>query len=64
MTKASKKNLSSESVEDIAASLPSKSAKIRYLDSQGWNRAKIAKHLGIRYQHVRNVLVTLLKKDM
>ena len=39
---------------------PTKSAKIRYLDSIGWSRKQIALELGIRYQHVRNVLVTQL----
>lgn len=39
-----------------------KSAMIRYLDSEGFKRGDIAKHLGIRYQHVRNVLVQPLKK--
>lgn len=38
--------------------LPSKSAKIRYLNSLDWSRSEIAKELGIRYQHVRNVLIT------
>ncbi len=41
--------------------LPTKSAKIRYLNAQGWERGAIAKHLGIRYQHVRNVLVMPVK---
>lgn len=45
-------------------SLPTKSAKIRYLTSKGLTRSAIAKLLDIRYQHVRNVQVTLLKKDM
>ena len=34
------------------------SAKIRYLDQEGWTRGQISKYLGIRYQWVRNVLVT------
>ena len=42
--------------------LPTKSAKIRYLDQQGLTRSEIAKLLGIRYQHVRNVLITPLKR--
>ena len=33
------------------------SDKIRFLNSFGWTRAEIAKRLGIRYQHVRGVLV-------
>lgn len=36
--------------------LKTKSAKIRYLDKQGFTRGEIAKHLGLIYQHVYNVL--------
>ncbi len=32
------------------------SGKIRYLDKQGYPRADIARALGKRYQHVKNVL--------
>lgn len=38
------------------------SGKIRYLDSQGYMRTEIAKLLDKRYQHVRNVLTTELKR--
>jgi AbrB family looped-hinge helix DNA binding protein len=38
------------------AHLPTTSAKIRELAAQGVSRADIARELGIRYQHVRNVL--------
>lgn len=38
-----------------------KSSKIRALDASGYTRSQIANFLGIRYQHVRNVLVTPLK---
>ena len=44
--------------------LEGKSAKIRYMTSIGMDRKSIAGKLGIRYQHVRNVQCTLLKKDM
>ncbi len=37
------------------------SAKIRYLASQDYTRSQISKYLGIRYQWVRNVLVTPVK---
>jgi len=37
--------------------LPTTSAKIRALHAAGWSRSGIAGRLGIRYQHVRNVLV-------
>lgn len=41
--------------------LPTKSAKIRYLNSLDMTRGQIAKTLDIRYQHVRNVLITPVK---
>jgi hypothetical protein len=37
--------------------LPTTAAKIRVLAAQGQSRADIARALGIRYQHVRNVLM-------
>jgi len=42
---------------EITSGLPTKSAKIRKLSEAGYERADIARFLGIRYQHVRNVLV-------
>ncbi len=39
-----------------------KSGVIRYLASQGMSRGDISRFLGIRYQHVRNVLTQPLKK--
>ena len=42
---------------DVAEGLPTKAAKIRALDAAGYKRAEIARFLGIRYQHVRNVLI-------
>lgn len=38
------------------------SGTIRYLHAQGLSRSEIAKVTGKRYQHVRNVLVTPVKK--
>jgi len=43
--------------------LSTTSARIRALDAKGWTRAQIAKALGKRYQHVRNVLVTPIKSQ-
>ena len=40
----------------VASSTASVSDKIRALDAAGYPRAEIAKLLGKRYQHVRNVL--------
>lgn len=37
------------------------SSKIRYLHSLNFTRGQISKHLNIRYQHVRNVLITPVK---
>lgn len=45
------------------AKYPTKSAKIRELNAQGFSRGEIAKSMGILYQHVRNVLITPLKRD-
>lgn len=53
---------------DTLRSLPTTSAKIRYLDSFGLTRSDIVKVFKsaldkeIRYQHVRNVLLQPLKK--
>lgn len=41
--------------EDIGK-LPTKAARIRALAALGWERAAIAKALGVRYQQVRNTL--------
>jgi antitoxin component of MazEF toxin-antitoxin module len=43
-------------MERIADGLRTKSAKIRALSQAGFARADIARFLGVRYQHVRNVL--------
>ena len=44
------------SMDEVTAGLPTKSAKIRELDREGYSRSDIAEYLGIRYQHVYNVL--------
>ena len=41
--------------------LPTKSAQIRAAYADGMTRYQIAQMLGIRYQHVRNVLITPVK---
>lgn len=70
MTKTNKKEVKVKVINnlkydvEVLNNLPSKSAKVRYLDSMNVSRSEISKLLDIRYQHVRNVLVTLLKKDM
>lgn len=50
-------------IDTTLASLPTKSSKIRHLLGLGWTRGKVAKHLNIRYQHVRNVEITPIKKQ-
>lgn len=51
------------SVEELESKgLKNKSQVIRFLDSEGYSRSAIALFLNVRYQHVRNVLVTPLKK--
>lgn len=47
---------------DILDRLKTVSNRIRYLDNKGVPRNLIAKLLGKKYQHVRNVLETPLKK--
>ncbi len=39
-----------------------KSNVIRFLNSKGFKRAEIAKKTGLRYQHVRNVLLMPVEK--
>jgi len=46
-----------QAVNEVTDGLGTKSAKIRALADAGYDRAEIAKALGIRYQHVRNVLI-------
>lgn len=49
--------------------LPTKSAQIRYLNSQGFSRGDISRILSkyygkeVRYQHVRNVLITPITNE-
>ena len=45
------------------SSFTTTSSKIRYLASLNKTRSEIAKMLNIRYQHVRNVLITPIKKQ-
>ena len=47
----------SRSMEGAVAGLTTKSDKIRALYREGYSRSEIRRFLGIRYQHVRNVLV-------
>jgi hypothetical protein len=40
-----------------------KSGMIRFLSADGFERGQIAKFMGIKYQFVRNVLITPIKKS-
>ena len=44
-------------MQQLTAGLKGPSAKIRALHKAGFSRSEIAKFLGKRYQHVRNVIV-------
>lgn len=49
--------------EQLVKETGSKSAAIRHLNGLRWTRQQIADFLGIRYQHVRTVLITPLTGD-
>jgi DNA invertase Pin-like site-specific DNA recombinase len=50
------------SLDWLKETFKTKSAVIRYLVNQGHSVNDIAKHLGLRYQHVRNVATAPLKR--
>jgi len=50
------------SLEWLKSQFKTKSAAIRYLHNQGHPPKVISKHLGIKYQHARNVCITPLKR--
>ncbi len=49
-------------VREKYSELPSVSSIIRMMEKDGFSRWEIHKDTGIRYQHVRNVLITPLSK--
>lgn len=49
--------------EQLISHYGNKSNTIRALHALGFKRSEIAKKLNIIYQHVRNVLITPLKRD-
>lgn len=57
-----KTNTNTKTYEELMNEYKTKSGVIRYLDSTGMSRGMIAKFMNIRYQHVRNVLITPIKK--
>ena len=50
-------------IDNELSKIKTVSGQIRYLTSLSWERKAIASKLGIRYQHVRNVQLQVLKKD-
>ena len=49
-------------VEELTADLETKAAKIRALDAGGFPKPEIADALGLRYQHVYNVLAPAVER--
>ncbi len=62
--KSNKKQVQVNDIDTQLEAITSVSGKIRFLSSQGMTRGEIAKKLGKRYQHVRNVLTQPLKKEV
>lgn len=52
-----------QTYDELMITHKTKSNLIRFLSSQGKSRSDISKFMNIRYQHVRNVLTTPLKKS-
>jgi len=50
-------------MDEVARDAPTKSAAIRALWRAGFERADIARYLGIRYQHARNVILQAEAKE-
>ena len=48
--------------DELKAEHKTKSGIIRFLASEKYTRGQIAKFMGIKYQFVRNVLITPVKK--
>lgn len=53
-----------ETSKQLITKYGNKSSAIRALSKEGKKTAEIAKLLNIRYQHVRNVLNQIVKKDL
>lgn len=62
-TKTTETKATRSKMDTVCKGLETKSAKIRALAAAGYTRSETAKYLGIRYQHVRNVLITPIKGD-
>lgn len=53
-----------QTAKEVIAKFGNKSNAIRALSAEGKTRSEIAKILGIRYQHVNNVLKQVLKRPI
>jgi len=63
MTKSqSQTQVAPDTAKDLIKQHGTKSGAIRALNAQGKTRKEISVALGIRYQHVRNVLITPVSK--
>lgn len=63
ITKSNVSTLTADQVEQKLATFKHTSTKVRYLHSLGMTTSDISKTLKIRYQHVRNVLITPVTKQ-
>lgn len=63
-TKPETETVTVQSAEELIAKFGNKSNAIRALSAEGKTRSEIAKILGIRYQHVNNVLKQVLKRPI
>jgi hypothetical protein len=63
MSTTTKTQTSANPINDLVESTSvTKSHKIRVLVGKGFTKSQVAQMLGIRYQHVRNVLLQAPKK--
>lgn len=49
---------------DYLSNCTTKSGRIRYLLSIGWSRSQVAKEVGVIYQFVRNVELSVVKNPV
>ena len=63
MNKMTKEEVTKLTPSQLKSKFDTVSSAIRYLTSLGYNRGEVSKLLDIRYQWVRNVLITPIKKE-
>lgn len=69
MSEAKKAQVLTKAQAPAYAALTTVSAKIRYLTAEGYDRGAVSRIMTelegrlVRYQHVRNVLITPLKRE-